>query len=166
MAKDTHYNNYYLEPGQHQVPRIQNSSSVCPQKLRIWRCFWPHIPWILRHQCSSCSSFTLLRGLLFLCLAFECWLYPFPFTLYFLSGKSHPVQLLQFPHMCVILTCVLLSYISSELQNNSSQGSSVTWICLQQSSSQICFSSTVFILCEWNYFTQLSKQECGIVLDS
>ena len=57
------------------------------------------------------ALFILLRGLLFLCLAFECWLYPFPFTLYFLSGKSHPVQLLQFPHVCVILTCVLLSYI-------------------------------------------------------
>lgn len=120
MAEDTHYNSYYLEPGQHQVPRIQKLSCVCPLKLRIWRCFWPHIPWILRHQCSSCSSFHppqrasfSLSGLWMLTLSFSFYSIFFVWEI-----PSSPVASVS-TCVCDSHMCIAILYISSELQNNS-----------------------------------------------
>lgn len=114
MAKDTHYNNYYLEPGQHQVPRIHKSSSVCTQKLRIGRCFWPHIPWILRHQCSSCSSFYppqrasfSLSGLWMLTLSFSFYSIFFVWEI-----SSSPVASVS-TYVCDSHMCIAILYILS-----------------------------------------------------
>ena len=111
MAKDTHYNNYYLEPANIRFQEYKNYLVFVLWSSESEDVSDPTSPGFWDTSVLAVVLSILLRGLLFLCLAFECWLQPLPLTLHFLSGKSHPVQLLQFPHVCVILTCVLLSYI-------------------------------------------------------